>query len=124
QFYPFQLFNDEVVFHAYQSFYTITVSPYLLIDPELYNSYDSLDLRRNYYFTKNPDGLPNFRGNYTGDYELFSGIAVDELMLTVSECHVREGKTDLGLEYLNKLLKSRWTKGMYIPIADLSSQEA
>jgi tetratricopeptide (TPR) repeat protein len=122
--YPIPFLNKEIVFNGIQSAYSFSFSTNLLVNSEIYQSYDAKDLRKVLYFTINRDRLPNFTGSYNGNFELFSGIAVDELMLTAAECLVRVGEVEKGLEYLNRLLVTRWMKGSFVPFKASTSQEA
>ncbi|SEG10889.1 RagB/SusD family nutrient uptake outer membrane protein [Algoriphagus boritolerans] len=122
--YPIPFLNEEIVFNGIQSAYSFSFSTNLLVNSEIYQSYDSMDLRKVLYFTINRDGLPNFTGSYNGNFELFSGIAVDELILTAAECLVRAGEVQKGMEYLNRLLETRWVTGSFVPFETSSSQEA
>ncbi|WP_111672701.1 RagB/SusD family nutrient uptake outer membrane protein [Algoriphagus litoralis] len=123
-FYPFELLNEEVIFHGVQSSYSLIFSTDLLVSNELYASYDSLDLRKQLYFIPNAEGEPNFRGSYSGGFEFFSGIAVDEILLTAAEANVRTGNITKGMEHLNRLLSSRWKEGLYVERGADNLQEA
>lgn len=122
--YPIPFLNQEIVFNGIQSAYSFSFSTNLLVNSEIYESYDSMDLRKVLYFTTNRDGLPNFTGSYNGNFELFSGIAVDEIMLTAAECSVRAGDLRAGMDYLNDLLETRWVAGYYVPYEASSELEA
>ena len=122
--YPIPFLNEEIIFNGIQTSYSFSFSTNLLVNSEIYESYDSMDLRKVLYFTVNRDGSPNFTGSYNGNFELFSGIAVDELMLTAAECSVRAGDLQAGMDYLNKLLEIRWVTGYYVPYVATSMQEA
>ncbi|WPR75231.1 RagB/SusD family nutrient uptake outer membrane protein [Algoriphagus sp. NG3] len=115
-YYPISLFNPEVIFHGELSSHSFIYSNSIVAHKEIYDSYDSLDLRKQVYFIENTEGLPNFRGSYTGSYEFFSGISVDELLLTAAECSARLGDVSGGMAYLNQLLVTRWVHGTYVPV--------
>lgn len=97
-----------------------------LIPDQLYNSYTEGDLRKKLFFEKRPNGY-RFRGTYnyfSTRSNYFSGLAVDEIFLNRAECRVRNGKVAAGLEDLNHLLEKRWEKGKYVPVENLSQEEA
>ncbi|SFU01857.1 SusD family protein [Algoriphagus locisalis] len=122
--YPIPFLNEEIIFNGIQTAYSFSFSTNLLVNSEIYESYDAMDLRKPLYFMLNSEGSPNFTGSYNGNFELFSGIAVDELMLTAAECTVRAGDLQAGMDYLNKLLETRWVTGYYVPYVASSQQEA
>lgn len=106
--------NTEVIFHSIGIPYIPLA--YAYIDRELFNSFHSNDLRRKIYFIANPDGTLSFKGNYNNDnMSIFTGLATDELYLVRAECYAREGKTELAMEDLNTLLKSRWSNKVPFP---------
>jgi hypothetical protein len=91
-----------------------------VIDPNLFQTYDSNDLRKSIFFDDEGDGLIFFKGSYTGNSSWFAGIATDEIYLVRAESYIRTGEVDKGLADLNILLLNRYKKGQYIPYASLS----
>lgn len=111
--YPINRLNTEVIYHMatdapVTSFYWIA-----RVEPALYDSFTSGDLRKKIFFIDNGDGSFSFKGNYTGEYILFTGLATDEIYLTRAEAAVRLNKITEALADLNKLLKARWTTGEF-----------
>lgn len=119
--YPIGRFNTETIFHSSFS-YGIFNASRLIVDPALISMYAGDDLRRVIFFKLVPNGGMSFKGNYSGDKNLFGGLATDELYLIRAECKVRAGNLSAALSDLNKLLRSRW-KGKYQDIV-LQDQEA
>lgn len=112
-FYPFPEFGKENIYNmtlALRSFWTSSGTGVL---PELYDSYDSLDLRKYIYFTESPEGVMIFKGSYTGNYELFGGLAVDELYLNKAESLARLGEESAAVNVMDSLLKMRYVMGSY-----------
>ena len=108
--YPFDLLNDEVVFHS--TMYPF--SQYIKISPEFYDTYQTNDLRKDLFFS-NEESLILFRGSYDANITLFAGIATDELYLIKAECEARNNREEQALSTLNSLLETRWTTGTFVP---------
>lgn len=105
--------NPEVIYHTFTD---IPINAYYFmvrVDSGLHKSFTSGDIRRNLFFINNGDGTFSFRGNYTGSYFLFNGLAVDEVYLIRAEAAVRTGKIAEALASLNALLSKRWEPGEY-----------
>ena len=107
--YPFDLLNDEVVFHS--TMYPF--SQYIKISPEFYDTYQTSDLRKDLFFS-NEESLILFRGSYDANITLFAGIATDELYLIKAECEARNNREEQALSTLNSFLKTRWTTGTFV----------
>lgn len=122
--------NEEVIYHAVMyGGYSYIGNGTVAVDSVLYKSYDENDLRKALFFRNRGGGLYTFKGTYspslTGNpFAFFSGLAVDEILLIRAECRVRNNKVLLALADLNKLLSSRWLKDTYIPLSNLSKEEA
>lgn len=112
---PIPQLNDEVLFHSILLPYAYDYSSYTVIDPELYESYASDDLRSEVFFGINSEGLVNFKGSY-GKYYLFGGLATDEMYLIAAECRARFGDKDGAMQNLNTLLKTRLKEGTFVPL--------
>lgn len=124
-YYPFSTFpqtNSEVVFFSEQ--YNYQIPSYSYVAPDLYQLYDSNDLRRSLYFNDNGDGTFSFVGSYSGDGNFFSGLATDELYLVKAECEARAGSTTAALADLNALLVKRYVTGTFIPVTATSADDA
>lgn len=115
--FPVTRFNREVIFHSLFS-YGIFGATKLTVEPGLYSTYSTSDLRKTMFFTSNANGM-TFKGNYSGDRSLFGGFAVDEIYLIRAEARARNGAIEDALADLNRLRRSRW-RGNY---QDLSSEE-
>lgn len=114
--YPFPRFNGEVIMHLQAGTNYYQFSPMTYIDTALYNSYEEMDLRKYLYFTA-PDegGRVNFVGNFTGDFQVFTGLTTGELYLIKAESQARLNLQDEAINTLNSFLPSRYMEGTYIP---------
>ncbi|PUZ21624.1 SusD family protein [Chitinophaga costaii] len=97
----------------------LSSGPYYILRPPvdtvLYNSYDSLDLRKNIFFSINAvNGNHEFKANYSGGFYPFTGPAIDEVNLILAECLARRGEFDRALSIMNKLLLLRYKAGAYV----------
>lgn len=122
----FQKFNKEVLFDATTLTSEIIYPSVSRINNELYQSYAEDDLRKQLFFSINDDGLYSFKGQYSGDAysSAFSGIAIDEVYLTLAEAYARNNKVQLAMKKLNELMVTRWNKNSFIPFTTGSSTEA
>lgn len=128
---PFSHNAAEVIYHSNQiGAYSSTTGtgnrPDIEVTPELYQSFAAEDLRRSIFFRTNTLGRINVKRGYmsAGIYQ-FSGLACDELYLIKAECLARRGETGLSLQYLNKLLSSRFKKTpAYRPLTAATAAEA
>ncbi|MFH6983491.1 RagB/SusD family nutrient uptake outer membrane protein [Marinoscillum luteum] len=120
--YPFAQMNEEVIFLA-------TMSPLsalfrvMHVDAELYGKYAPGDLRKALFYQKD-EGRVSFKGTYDGSIRLFSGLAVDEVMLLKAEAEARLGALDDAMNTLNTLLITRWESGTYEPLTAESETQA
>ncbi|WPR76274.1 RagB/SusD family nutrient uptake outer membrane protein [Algoriphagus sp. NG3] len=120
--YPIQNFNPEILYYSMLTVNSYTYAQTSIVDSLLYNSYQAHDLRKSIFYTTRTNGNINFTGNYTGNSRLFSGVAVNELLLISAECNIRMGNISQGLDYLNRLLIKRYEEGYFEPI-EISGQE-
>jgi tetratricopeptide (TPR) repeat protein len=104
---PFVQYNSEVIYHATQISYGIMDQNTTYVDTVLYNSYQTDDLRK-YIFFQAKGGYYAFKGRYSGNITLFSGIATDEVYLLRAECYARKNNVAAAMNDLNTLLKTRW----------------
>ncbi|KEO75669.1 RagB/SusD family nutrient uptake outer membrane protein [Anditalea andensis] len=112
--FPIPLVNEEVIYHAVSlSLWGFERNQEVRIDSVLYQSYDENDLRRQFYFIQRPSGAINYRGSFSGDAELFTGLTVGELYLIRAECRARIGDAQGAMEDLNRLLLSRFATGEF-----------
>jgi hypothetical protein len=118
--YPFALFNSEVIFHS-----AMYIGDYLfLMDTALYHLYSPGDLRKNLFYTFNPDSTIDFIGSYDGDGAFFSGLATDEVYLIRAECEARSGDITSALTDLNTLLVKRYVTGTFTPLTVSTADSA
>ncbi|MFL5747466.1 MAG: RagB/SusD family nutrient uptake outer membrane protein [Niastella sp.] len=114
---PFSATNAETL---YQSTVSNTDALYekialreVFVDSTLLAEYKVGDLRRAVFFSRSSPAT--FKPGYYGKLTPFTGLAMAELYLIISECYARQGDVNTAMFYLNKLLKSRWKTGQYIP---------
>ncbi|OQP59570.1 hypothetical protein A3860_36890 [Niastella vici] len=122
--FPFNNSNEEVI---YQSNLLSTINLFnqdnFVVDSTLYKSYDSHDLRKQLFYTKNNDSLPVLKPGYSGTIFRFSGLATDEMLLIRAEANARLQNTSDALNDLNALLEKRWS-GTYTPLTASSPAAA
>lgn len=107
---PFIRFNKESIFYTEMNSNGLIVSSRAKTDSLLYNTFENHDLRKVAFFKPN-SGYQEFKGNYTGSPNaFFSGIGVDEMLLTRAECAARAGEVTNAMSDLNTLLRTRWDK--------------
>jgi len=114
--FPVLLNNEEVIVNQ-NLLGRDPLSPQLAkIRMDIYDSYKEGDLRKVIFFRKNADGSYRFKGSYTQNKGLFSGIAVNEMLLVRAECNARIGLVTAALDDLNRLIQKRWSKNsVYVP---------
>ncbi|NCU05491.1 MAG: hypothetical protein GXC73_16085 [Chitinophagaceae bacterium] len=122
--FPFQPFNTEVIFYSSVNTPSILLNARAKVDSTLYRSFDNNDLRKTLFFRSNNNGSYGFKGGYTGDIGLFTGICTDELYLIHAEMNARAGRLNDAALDLNKLLVTRWKQGTYQPYVFTSTHEA
>lgn len=111
--FPVALFNSEtILFTVMGAQSTVSGNNVAFVNPDLIKSYASDDLRLG-FLVKNSAGNTYFKGGYTAKQDVFSGIALDEILLILAESNVRQGRVEEGLAQLNLLLVKR--KKNFIP---------
>jgi len=117
--------NPEVIYYSVLNFSpSLTVFDIVLISPELYKSYAEYDLRKQLFFEQVDDaGYQVFRGSYVGSYDIFSGLATDEMYLILAECLARAGQIVPAMDKLNALLAKRYQKGHFMPLAATDAEQ-
>lgn len=120
--YPFERFNNEVIFHATMQFSWFFHETNLIVDSSLLKLYDENDLRKSLYFINNKD-VTTYRGSYDGSRNLFSGLALDELYFIKSECLARQNFVNEAMETLNAFLSKRYNEN-FIPLNAMSVADA
>lgn len=118
---PIPPLNKEIMFYATFCLY-MGIQYYANIPATLYELYEENDLRKGIYFKNTADGII-FKASY-GYYNLFGGIATDEIYLTRAEGNARSGKIDVAMEDLNTLLSKRWKTGTFVPLTASNAEEA
>lgn len=111
--FPVPQFNPEVLHSTVIPSYPIINNSRAKIDPIIMNMFEANDLRKSVLFKINSDGSYGFKGSYDGSASLFSGVAVNEVLLIRAECLAREGKLSDALIDLNKLGVKRFKAGLY-----------
>lgn len=114
---PFSRFNDEVIFHANMLLYRSAYKGQ--VDTSLTNMYSKNDLRKPMFIRSNF----SFKGTYDGHYNLFCGLAVDEMYLVRAECRARKGDITSAMNDLNALLVKRWSTGTFTPYSALNADD-
>ena len=110
--YRFERFHEEVI--HYNDMYSgrFSTNNQMMINPEVYELYDSLDARKEVLYSPSPSGEGFFLvGKYTGDPFLFTGLATDEVLLDHAEAAVRLGRDQEALDDLNYLYTNRYRNG-------------
>ncbi len=117
--------NPEILYYTpLISNASFLISPSVTyIDKQLYQSYNSDDLRKTLYFRVSGDNVI-FRGNYSNGANVFAGVATDEVYLIHAESLIRTGKFAEGMDALNQLLMKRYRSGTYRALHAASIEEA
>lgn len=117
--------NDEVIYYSQLiSVSFLTTSTLTRIDTTLFRNYHANDLRKTIFFTEKGKDLANFKGTYSGDNALFSGLANDEVFLIRAEAAARSGDAVKAMADLNALLIKRWKKGSFVTLKAANAEEA
>lgn len=111
--------HPEIIFFAtgvgYLSVMPATAAE-ATINEELYNSYESMDVRKELFYSINTAQQIKYRGSYTGTNANFAGLATNEIYLISAECFARDGKNEMALQRINSLLQNRYKTDQYIPV--------
>ncbi len=113
--YPISQFNEEVIFHATTEYSEIFFAGSHRIGEDLISLYPDNDLRKSIFY-QTVAGDISFKGNYTGNFFLFGGLAVDEVYLNRAECKARNGDIDEALSDINTLSQNRMAEGHFEPV--------
>lgn len=120
--YPIAQMNKEVIFESRAIPLGPITNARALVNPLVYGSYENNDLRKTVYFK--PSGTNFlFKGQYAGSSNMFTGIAVDEMLLTRAECYARQNKISDAITDMNMLLLNRYKTGSFTPINNLSQAD-
>jgi hypothetical protein len=118
--------NGEVLFECSAYNYPVLYNDSSEVDTALYASYSANDLRRSVFFKPSPwgDGGVCFKGSYTGEVYVFSGLSVDLVYLSRAECRARAGDIAGAMSDLNTLLITRYRSGGYTAYSASTKQQA
>lgn len=120
---PIALDNAETIFNYYMIDYSFAASASISISPEIQASYNDNDLRKLIYFRSRGNNVFNFKGNYTGNRLLFTGLATDEIYLIRAECRTRVNDIAGAMDDLNALMKMRWNNKVPFPSFSAGNSE-
>lgn len=123
--YPFEKYNDEVIFHTVliSAGFSGVSNVQVWVNPELMEKYQEGDLRKTLYTQLRPNGGYTFKGQYSGNFSRFGGLALDEVYLIKAECLARRNQVNEAESVLNQLLSTRFLQDQFVPIQNNSSQE-
>lgn len=117
--------NPEVLFYSsFPGNITPVSTGAMNIDLDLLASYTGDDLRKIGYFSKNKDGRILFKGSYSGSSIIFTGLAIDEMLLNRAECYARMGKVTEAMEDLNQLAIKRYDKNNFTEFIASTAEQA
>jgi hypothetical protein len=121
---PFPVFpnNPEIIFYATNSIFSLAIINGLM-DSTLLKSYAANDLRKTAFYATGASGT-TFKGQYSGSFGPFGGLATNELFLIRAEINARLGKTAAAMQDLNTLLIKRWKTGTFLPYTALTPDDA
>lgn len=123
--FPFVQLNSEVIFQANLAGTIALLQSRANIDPQLYQSYQTNDLRKTLFFNLVSAGVYNFKGNYNGNGSpFFCGLAVDEIYLNRAEGYARTGKPTEAISDLNTLMQTRFKTGTFVPYTATNADDA
>lgn len=122
---PFTFRNKETLYQSKlmqgNAFATLFATKGAIVEPELVKSYQDGDLRSAIFFTIKPNGQATLKGSLFGEIYPFSGLCIAEVFLNLAECNARQGYSAAALQYINKLLKNRYTPNRFVEYADTST---
>jgi len=114
--------NPEILFYGSRQS-PIAGYDIVNIDSALFKSYADNDLRKSIFYKVLDNGI-TFKGSYTGQSIVFSGLATNELYLIRAESYARENKFKEAMSDLNELLQKRYLSGKFIPLTASNAEEA
>lgn len=120
---PIMANGIEVIFNQYMIDYSFNLSTSLNISPALVSLFNINDLRKVIYLRDRGNGINTFKGNYSGNRYVFTGLAIDEIYLIRAECKARTNDLDGAMKDLNLLLIKRWSNKVNYPTISASSIE-
>lgn len=120
---PFSINNTETILNTtviinYYGISQVDNNEAVTIEPSLYDSYETNDLRKSIYFSVNPQTHNlHMKFGYAGAYlDPFTGLATDEVYLIKAECLARRNQMNDALAVINTLLKNRYKTGTFVPM--------
>ena len=121
----YQQGNKEVVFHASTTSLSLFRGDKMIVDPQLYQSYQSGDLRQMLFYKQIVSGGIQFRGHYSGQNGIFfAGLGLNELSLIKAESLARMGDYLGAMTELNRLLIKRFRTGTFVPLVANTADQA
>jgi tetratricopeptide (TPR) repeat protein len=124
--YPVLIQNPEIIFSK-TLLYAYNGAP---LSTELLNSFESNDLRYNYYTVAGTSFFPTYTGrgygmnvySYTNGINV--GVSVPEMYLIAAECYARLGQPDKAVENLNIVRAKRYKAATAYQVAATTNAEA
>lgn len=122
--FPIEQYNSEVIFQTSLDYTSNLTSYYMNVDSLLYSSFANNDLRKAAWFTFD-QGRIIFKGNYNGASPyLFSGLALNEVLLNKAECLARKAQVVEAMNVLNMVLEIRFETGKFLPLTATEADKA
>ncbi|WP_123955361.1 RagB/SusD family nutrient uptake outer membrane protein [Flavobacterium cheongpyeongense] len=124
--YPVLTQNPEIIFSK-TLLLTYKGAP---LSNDLLNSFESNDLRYNYYTIDGANFSPRYTGrgfaiaNYSPTTGINIGVSVPEMYLIAAECYARLGQTQKAVDNLNILRAKRYKSGTAYEVAAATPKEA
>jgi tetratricopeptide (TPR) repeat protein len=124
--YPVLVQNPEVIFSK-TLLLTYNGAP---LSTELLNSFESNDLRYNYYTIAGTSFFPTYTGRgygintYSFTNGINIGVSVPEMYLISAECYARLGQTQKAVDNLNTLRAKRYKNGTAYQVSAATSKDA
>lgn len=109
--------NEEVIFTNTTNYNVGVDESRVTVNAQLLNLFSESDMRKKAYFFKDSKNKTLFYGSYYGNRNLFTGLATNELYISMAECMVRSDRTEEALDWLNRLLSNRMEAKSFEPIA-------
>ncbi|NGM72828.1 RagB/SusD family nutrient uptake outer membrane protein [Sphingobacterium sp. SGL-16] len=109
-FEPYGKNNPSIILYTSRQVGGIMIPNRIIADTILYKSLRDDDLRKRVYYFSRPDGTRVYVGSYCGmgGLEYFTGLSVEEVLLTRAECFTRLNRYDEAVADLNKLKRNRY----------------
>ena len=121
--FPFLPLHAEISYEGRLNGHATTSQARAMISLDLYRQYAANDLRKTLFFRASGTNYI-FKGSYEGNATHFDGIATDEMLLTRSECRIRNGQVQQGLHDLNTPLERRYKSGTFTRYQNLTQEQA